>query len=207
MNKTDLSNPASMMNSLMANFVQGKPEAPKFLLTQTKSVYGGTEYTLLFHDPPTGIELNRAVNIFWGIVGPIWTQFVGVLKNAYDQLAPLGDVASKTFGDIATEGGKMAPIGEFLGNIVKAILNVAGNLVTVLVPIIQFVFPLFVDYIKGLVNGFIKLYNTIQYVFSGKLQSDITAWWTTLINSIYIVTGKHFGTAFDTGCLECERLS
>lgn len=124
------------------------------------------------------------VNIFWGIVGPIWAQFVGVLKTAYDQLAPLGDVASKAFGDIATEGGKMAPIGEFLGNIVKAILNVAGNLVTVLVPIIQFVFPLFVDYIKGLVNGFITLYNTIQYVFSGKLQSDITAWWTTLINGI-----------------------
>jgi phage-related protein len=124
------------------------------------------------------------VNIFWGIVGPIWTQFVGVLSDAYTQLAPLGEVAKTAFGDIATEGEKMAPIGEFLGNIVKAVLNVAGILVQVLVPIIKFVFPLIVDYIQQTIQNFISLYNTIQYVFSGELQRDITSWWTSLINNI-----------------------
>ena len=124
------------------------------------------------------------VDIFWGIVGPIWTQFVGVLSDAYTQLAPLGEVAKTAFGDIATEGEKMAPIGEFLGNIVKAVLNVAGTLVQILVPIIKFVFPLIVDYIQQTIQNFISLYNTIQYVFSGDLQRDITSWWTSLINGI-----------------------
>lgn len=124
------------------------------------------------------------VDIFWGIVGPIWDQFVVVLNDAYTQLEPLGAIASEAFGNIATEGEKMAPIGEFLGNIVKAVLNVAGILVQVLVPIIKFVFPLIVDYVTDVINNFMSLYNTIQYVFSGKLQSDIETWWTDTITSI-----------------------
>jgi len=78
----------------------------------------------------------------------------------------------------------MAPIGEFLGNIAKAILNVIGVIVQILVPVIQFAFPLFINYIKGIVDSFINLYNTIQYVFSGRLQKDITSWWTGTVNSI-----------------------
>lgn len=124
------------------------------------------------------------VNIFWGIVGPIWAQFVSVLQQAATQLAPLGDIAAKAFGDIASEGQGMAPIGEFLGNIVKAILNVAGILVQVFVPVIQVVFPFVVQQIKDTINTFMSLYNTIQYVFSGKLQSDLVGWWNTTIASI-----------------------
>lgn len=139
------------------------------------------------------------VNLFWGIVGPIWTQFVGVLNNAYTQLAPLGDVASKAFGDIATEGAKMAPIGEFLGNIVKAGLNVAGFLVSILVPVIRFVFPLIVDYIAGLINGIMAIYNAIQYVFSGKLQSDLVSWWTATINAIKLVITGFIASAKQLG--------
>lgn len=154
------------------------------------------------------VAVTDQVTIFWDIVGPIWDQLVSVLEDAYNQLAPLGDVAKDAFGDIATEGEKMAPIGEFLGNIVKAVLNVVGVLVQVLVPIIKVVFPLFVDYVKGLVNGFMTLYNTIQYVFSGKLQSDITSWWsdtttkiTTAITSV-IDKAKQMGKDIMNGVID-----
>lgn len=154
------------------------------------------------------VAVTDQVTIFWDIVGPIWDQLVSVLEDAYNQLAPLGDVAKDAFGDIATEGEKMAPIGEFLGNIAKAVLNVVGVLVQVLVPIIKVVFPLFVDYVKGLVNGFMTLYNTIQYVFSGKLQSDITSWWndtttkiTTAITSV-IDKAKQMGKDIMQGVID-----
>lgn len=124
------------------------------------------------------------VNGFWGVVGPIWNQFTKVLSDAGKELAPLGDIASKAFGDIGKQSDTMAPIGEFLGNIVKAILNVVGTLVTVLVPVIKFVFPIIVDSVKNAVDSFMMLYNTIQYVFSGKLQQDITTWWSVTITAI-----------------------
>ena len=130
------------------------------------------------------VAITDQVDIFWGIVGPIWNQFVGVLEDAATQLAPLGDIASQAFGDIASEGEKMAPIGEYVGNIVKAVLNVAGILVQVLVPIVKFVFPLVVDLVTDVIDMFMSLYNTINYVFSGKLQSDIENWWTDTITSI-----------------------
>lgn len=128
--------------------------------------------------------VTAQINIFWGIVGPVWQQLVTVFQQAYTQLQPLGEVFNEAFGDISKQSDSMAPIGEILGNIVKAILNVVGVLVQVLVPIAQFVFPLLVDYVKGLVNGFMTLYNTINYVFSGQLQRDISNWWTTTINGI-----------------------
>lgn len=124
------------------------------------------------------------VTIFWGIVGPVWAQFVGVLQQAYTQLAPLGAVFTQAFGDIATQGQSLAPIGEFLGNIAKAVLNVAGLFVQVLVPVIQFVFPLFVTYIKQLIDGWMNLYTTINYVFSGQLQKDVVGWWTSTVAQI-----------------------
>ncbi len=128
--------------------------------------------------------ITQQVNIFWGIVGPVWAQLVAVFEQAYKQLEPLGAVFNETFGDVSKQSEAMAPIGEFLGNIAKAILNVIGVIVQILVPVIQFAFPLFINYIKGIVDSFINLYNTIQYVFSGRLQKDITSWWTGTVNSI-----------------------
>lgn len=124
------------------------------------------------------------VNIFWGIVEPIWNQFVGVLEDAYNQLAPLGDIAKTAFGDISTQGEKMAPIGEVLGNIATAVLNVVGVIVANLVPIIKWAFPLIVDLVKSVVNNFMTLYNTINYVFSGQMSKDISQWWENLVNTI-----------------------
>lgn len=128
--------------------------------------------------------ITEQVNIFWGIVGPVWDQLVTVLEEAYTQLQPLGDVFNEAFGGISDNAEAMAPIGEFLGNIVKAILNVVGVLVQILVPVIQFVFPLIVDYVKSVIDNFMSLYNTINYVFSGKLQSDISKWWTDTVTNI-----------------------
>ena len=128
--------------------------------------------------------ITQQVNIFWGIVGPVWAQLVAVFEQAYKQLEPLGAVFNEAFGDVSKQSEAMAPIGEFLGNIAKAILNVIGVIVQILVPVIQFAFPLFINYIKGIVDNFISLYNTIQYVFSGRLQKDITSWWTSTVNSI-----------------------
>jgi len=139
------------------------------------------------------------VNIFWGIVGPVWTQFVGVLQQAYTQLAPLGAVFNSALGDVSKQGQAMAPIGEILGNVAKAIVNVAGLLVQVLVPVIQFVFPLAVDYVKGLVNGIISIYNAINYVFSGALQKDVVNWWTTTVASITSVINELIGKARQIG--------
>ena len=130
------------------------------------------------------VAVTDQFNIFWGIVGPIWDEFVVALEDAYTQLAPLGDVVSEAFGDISTEGEKLAPIGEFLGNIVSAVIKVAEILLQILVPIIKFVFPLIVDYITDTIDNFMKLYDTINYVFSGELKSDIEKWWTDTITSI-----------------------
>ena len=124
------------------------------------------------------------VEAFWGVVGPVWAQFTKVLGDAWTQLQPLGAVFQQAFGDIAGQSEAMAPIGEVLGGIVNAILNVVGTLVQVLVPVIKFVFPLAVDYVKGLIDKFMSLYSTINYVFSGQLQADLSKWWTDTINKI-----------------------
>lgn len=143
--------------------------------------------------------ITEQVNIFWGIVGPVWAQLVTVLEEAYTQLQPLGDVFNEAFGGISDNAEAMAPIGEFLGNIVKAILNVVGVLVQILVPVIQFVFPLIVDYVKNVINNFISLYNTIQYVFSGQLQRDISTWWSDTINGILRTIDRVIGSVRSLG--------
>ncbi len=140
------------------------------------------ELRVVFDSAMTAIMTQ--VNGFWTVVKPVWTQFVGVLGDAVTQLMPLGDIAAEAFGSIATEAEGMAPIGEYIGNIVKAVLNVAGILVQILVPIVKFVFPLVVQNIQDMINGFINLYNAINYVFSGKLQSDITGWWSDTVQKI-----------------------
>lgn len=148
------------------------------------------------------------VDIFWGIVGPVWNQLVDVFKKAWEQLAPLGDTFKSAFGDISKQSDSMAPIGEFLGNIVKAILNVVGVLVQVLVPIIKWVFPLIVDAVKGVINTFMSLYNTINYIFSGQLQADLTNWWTNTINAItnkingFIDSAKGLGKDIINGIID-----
>lgn len=144
-------------------------------------------------------KITDQVNLFWGIVGPVWDQLVNVFQDAYTQLEPLGKVFNEAFGDIGKQSQSMAPIGEFLGYIVKAILNVVGVLVQTLVPVIQFVFPLFVDYIKGLVSGIISIYTAIQYVFSGQLQKDITNWWNTTINNITTAINSLIGSVKQLG--------
>lgn len=147
------------------------------------------------------------VNAFWNVVGPIWTQFVGVLQQAAIQLAPLGDIAAKAFGDIGGQSETMAPIGEVLGNIVKAVLNVVGALVTTMVPVVKFVFPIVVDLIKGVIEKFMSLYNTIQYIFSGQLQSDLTKWWDDTITKIsdiiqgFILTVRGIGIKIMIGLI------
>ena len=143
--------------------------------------------------------ITTQIDIFWGIVEPVWTQFVGVLQQAYTQLAPLGAVFTQAFGDIATQGQGMAPIGEILGNVAKAILNVVGVLVQVLVPIVKFVFPLMVEYIQNVITMYMNLYNAINYVFSGKLQNDIVAWWTSTVASITSVINELIGKARQIG--------
>lgn len=143
--------------------------------------------------------ITEQVNIFWGIVGPVWAQLVTVLEEAYTQLQPLGKVFNEAFGGISDNAEAMAPIGEFLGNIVKAILNVVGVLVQILVPVIQFVFPLIVDYVKNVINNFISLYNTIQYVFSGQLQRDISTWWNDTINGILRTIDRVIGSVRSLG--------
>ena len=48
-------------NKVMENFIQGKH--PKgYLVTVRYEEYGGTILTILFHDPPSGKQLSRAVN-------------------------------------------------------------------------------------------------------------------------------------------------
>jgi hypothetical protein len=128
--------------------------------------------------------ITTQIDIFWGIVEPVWNQLVTVFEEAWTQLQPLGDILKETFGGIEAQSQAMAPIGEYLGHIVKAILNVVGVLVQVLVPIIKFVFPLMVDYVKDVIQNFMNLYNAINYVFSGQLSRDISTWWTNTINSI-----------------------
>ncbi len=124
------------------------------------------------------------VNGFWAVVGPIWAQFVEVLNQAWTELQPLGAVFAEAMGEISAQGEAMAPIGEYIGNIVKAMLNVVGNLITVLVPVIKFVFPLIVAYVQDVITGFMNLYNAINYVFSGQLQKDIGKWWDDTITKI-----------------------
>jgi len=128
--------------------------------------------------------ITTQIDVFWGIVEPVWNQLVAVFEEAWTQLEPLGAVLEDAFGGIEEQSTAMAPIGEILGNIVKAILNVVGVLVQVLVPIIQVVFPIFVNYVKSLVENFMSLYNTINYVFSGQLSRDIQKWWDDTITKI-----------------------
>ena len=128
--------------------------------------------------------ITTQIDIFWGIVGPVWTQLVAVFEEAWTQLEPLGAVLEEAFGGIEEQSTAMAPIGEILGHIVTAILNVVGVIVKILVPIIQVVFPIFVNYVKSLVENFMSLYNTINYVFSGQLSKDIQKWWDDTITKI-----------------------
>jgi len=117
-------------------------------------------------------------------------------------------VLDDAFGGIQEQGQAMAPIGEFLGHIVTAIMNVVGVLVQILVPIIRFVFPLIVGYIKDVIQNFINIYNTIQYVFSGQLSRDIATWWTNTINGItekingFITTIKGIGKNIMQGLMD-----
>lgn len=48
-------------SKLMYNVIKGEKGAPKFLVVERKNEYGGKLYTLLFHEPPNGRELNQAV--------------------------------------------------------------------------------------------------------------------------------------------------
>jgi hypothetical protein len=128
--------------------------------------------------------ITTQIDIFWGIVEPVWNQLVTVFEEAWTQLEPLGAVLEEAFGGIEEQSTAMAPIGEILGNIVTAILNVVGVIVKILVPIIQVVFPIFVNYVKSLVENFMSLYNTINYVFSGQLSKDIQKWWDDTITKI-----------------------
>jgi phage-related protein len=152
--------------------------------------------------------ITTQVDIFWGIVGPVWDQLVAVFADAMAQLSPLGAVLDDAFGGIQEQGQAMAPIGEFLGQIVTAIMNVVGVLVQILVPIIRFVFPLIVGYIKDVIQNFINIYNTIQYVFSGQLSRDIATWWTNTINGItekingFIATIKSIGKNIMQGLMD-----
>ena len=152
--------------------------------------------------------ITTQVDIFWGIVGPVWDQLVAVFADAMAQLSPLGAVLDDAFGGIQEQGQAMAPIGEFLGHIVTAIMNVVGVLVQILVPIIRFVFPLIVGYIKDVIQNFINIYNTIQYVFSGQLSRDIATWWTNTINGItekingFIATIKGIGKNIMQGLMD-----
>jgi len=152
--------------------------------------------------------ITTQVDIFWGIVGPVWDQLVAVFADAMAQLSPLGAVLDDAFGGIQEQGQAMAPIGEFLGHIVTAIMNVVGVLVQILVPIIRFVFPLIVGYIKDVIQNFINIYNTIQYVFSGQLSRDIATWWTNTINGItekingFITTIKGIGKNIMQGLMD-----
>lgn len=152
--------------------------------------------------------ITTQVDIFWGIVGPVWDQLVAVFADAMAQLSPLGAVLDDAFGGIQEQGQAMAPIGEFLGQIVTAIMNVVGVLVQILVPIIRFVFPLIVGYIKDVIQNFINIYNTIQYVFSGQLSRDIATWWTNTINGItekingFIATIKGIGKNIMQGLMD-----
>ena len=143
--------------------------------------------------------ITTQIGIFWGIVGPVWTQLVAVFEEASRQLQPLGDILKETFGGIEEQSQAMAPIGEYLGNIVTAILNVVGVLVQVLVPIIKFVFPLMVEYIQNVITMYMNLYNAINYVFSGKLQNDIVAWWTSTVASITSVINELIAKARQIG--------
>lgn len=128
--------------------------------------------------------ITTQIDIFWGIVEPVWNQLVAVFEEAWTQLEPLGAVLEEAFGGIEEQSTAMAPIGEILGHIVTAILNVVGVIVKILVPIIQVVFPIFVNYVKSLVENFMSLYNTINYVFSGQLSKDIQKWWDDTITKI-----------------------
>jgi phage-related protein len=128
--------------------------------------------------------ITTQIDVFWGIVEPVWNQLVAVFEEAWTQLEPLGAVLEDAFGGIEEQSTAMAPIGEILGNIVTAILNVVGVIVKILVPIIQVVFPIFVNYVKSLVENFMSLYNTINYVFSGQLSRDIQTWWDDTITKI-----------------------
>jgi phage-related protein len=128
--------------------------------------------------------ITTQIDVFWGIVEPVWNQLVTVFEEAWTQLEPLGAVLEEAFGGIEEQSTAMAPIGEILGNIVTAILNVVGVIVKILVPIIQVVFPIFVNYVKSLVENFMSLYNTINYVFSGQLSRDIQKWWDDTITKI-----------------------
>jgi phage-related protein len=152
--------------------------------------------------------ITTQIDIFWGIVEPVWNQLVSVFEEAYKQLEPLGAVFNEAFGDVSKQSEAMAPIGEILGNIVTAILNVIGVIVKVLVPIIQVAFPIFINYIKDLVDTFMRLYNTINYVFSGKMQQDISKWWEDTVNGIstkisnVIASVKQVGTNIISGLID-----
>lgn len=139
------------------------------------------------------------VMIFWNIVKPIWEQFTAVLMQAGADLAPLGAMFYETFGGLAEASSSMAPIGEYLGNIAKAIINVAGIFIQILVPVIKFIFPLILQYISDVVSGFMNIYNAINYVFSGKLQSDIATWWSTTISLIITSVNKIITAATTLG--------
>ena len=139
------------------------------------------------------------VMLFWNIVKPIWEQFTAVLLQAGAELAPLGALFNETFGGIEDASSSMAPIGEFLGNIAKAIINVAGIFIQILVPVIKFIFPLILQYVADVITGFMNLYNAINYVFSGKLQSDIATWWSTTISLIITSVNKIITAATTLG--------
>jgi len=143
--------------------------------------------------------ITTQIDIFWGIVEPVWNQLVAVFEEAWTKLEPLGAVLEEAFGGIEEQSTAMAPIGEILGNIVTAILNVVGVIVKILVPIIQVAFPIFVNYVKSLVENFMSLYNTINYVFSGALQKDVVNWWTTTVASITSVINELIGKARQIG--------
>jgi len=143
--------------------------------------------------------ITTQIDVFWGIVEPVWNQLVAVFEEAWTQLEPLGAVLEDAFGGIEEQSTAMAPIGEILGNIVTAILNVVGVIVKILVPIIQVAFPIFVNYVKSLVENFMSLYNTINYVFSGALQKDVVNWWTTTVASITSVINELIGKARQIG--------
>jgi len=152
--------------------------------------------------------ITTQIDIFWGIVEPVWNQLAAVFEEAYRQLEPLGAVFNEAFGDVSKQSEAMAPIGEILGNITTAILNVVGVIVQVLVPIIQVAFPIFINYIKDLVDTFMRLYNTINYVFSGKMQQDISKWWEDTVNGIstkisnVIASVKQVGTNIISGLID-----
>jgi phage-related protein len=92
------------------------------------------------------------VDAFWAVVGPVWNQLVDVFKKAWEQLHRLAIPLNLPLVTSAAKATPWRPLVNSWATSSKAILNVVGVLVEALVPVIKWVFPLVVDYVKGVIE-------------------------------------------------------